>query len=220
MTNPAKVLTNRLNSINSSGPKTPRGKSLSRFNAVKHGGYARECLPGERPEQIKKLLDDLVRECRPRGRLEHFHLEQICRCVLRLERIEAAEHTYLEGLVYGRANRMHLLGEASGTGTSHPPKVFLEDVDETIAAYISSDIKLCAFEEARERTSNRMARHWESFQSLSETRGDAERIARLGASEDVALKQNSDVHAAEAITPFTSFREGSARKRRKKFPVG
>ncbi len=37
-----KVQANRANSRKSTGPKTTRGKNISRFNALKHGGYTKE----------------------------------------------------------------------------------------------------------------------------------------------------------------------------------
>ena len=62
----AKVESNRKNSLQSTGPITPRGKSHSRFNAVKHGLYSRELRISEedRPE-FEKLRVQLKTQFQP-----------------------------------------------------------------------------------------------------------------------------------------------------------
>jgi hypothetical protein len=41
---PAKIEANRKNSLKSTGPKTPQGKAVVRYNALKHGILAREAV--------------------------------------------------------------------------------------------------------------------------------------------------------------------------------
>ena len=44
---PASLAARRQNSNKSTGPRTPAGKQVSRFNALKHGVYARQTvIPG------------------------------------------------------------------------------------------------------------------------------------------------------------------------------
>ena len=60
---------NRLNARKSTGPRTPAGKAVSRFNALKAGIDAgAEAIPGEDPEQLRLLLADYYERfqpCRP-----------------------------------------------------------------------------------------------------------------------------------------------------------
>jgi hypothetical protein len=50
------IAANRRNSQKSTGPTTPEGKSVSRFNALKHGIDAKsQCLPSENKESLETL---------------------------------------------------------------------------------------------------------------------------------------------------------------------
>ena len=50
---------NRLNAKKSTGPRTPEGKAVSRFNALKAGIDAgAEAIPGEDPDQLRALRAD------------------------------------------------------------------------------------------------------------------------------------------------------------------
>src|ERR1700721_2498513 len=47
---------NRMNAQKASGPRTPTGKALSRFNALKHGIYAvHQIMFDEKPEDLAEL---------------------------------------------------------------------------------------------------------------------------------------------------------------------
>jgi hypothetical protein len=51
MTSTRKSEANRRNALKSTGPKTPEGQAVVRFNALKHGLLSREVLlPGEDEE--------------------------------------------------------------------------------------------------------------------------------------------------------------------------
>ena len=50
------IAANRRNSQKSTGPRTPEGKNLTRFNALKHGIDAKsQCLPTEDPDALASL---------------------------------------------------------------------------------------------------------------------------------------------------------------------
>ena len=68
----AKQLTaNRRNAQKSSGPKTLRGKSLSKMNALKHGLRAEQVLiPGEDEREFADLRRRLFEDLQPNGALE------------------------------------------------------------------------------------------------------------------------------------------------------
>src|SRR5215467_1749171 len=58
-----KIEANRRNALKSTGPKTSRGKTYSRRNALKHGLFAMDTtdliLQFEDPEEYRKLLEGL-----------------------------------------------------------------------------------------------------------------------------------------------------------------
>jgi hypothetical protein len=68
-----KILANRKNSLRSTGPRTPRGKSTASRNSIKHGLLAREVAAG----QVFRLEDgetDLVVRLRSSELLLLLHL--------------------------------------------------------------------------------------------------------------------------------------------------
>jgi len=59
---------NRLNAQKSTGPRSAEGKASSRFNAYKHGAYARaRIIPGEDEADLTHLSEDYVLDLRPEG---------------------------------------------------------------------------------------------------------------------------------------------------------
>jgi len=55
------IKANRLNSAKSTGPKSPKGKEVVKWNALKHGLPAREIIIKEEDEKEKtKDFDDLI----------------------------------------------------------------------------------------------------------------------------------------------------------------
>src|SRR5262245_35463685 len=87
-----KLAANRKNAKLSTGPKTPEGKSLSRFNSLKHGLLAQEViLPGENAREFERLVAALVADWEPEGRVEEILLERIASLSWRLRRVARAE---------------------------------------------------------------------------------------------------------------------------------
>src|ERR1035438_6272283 len=75
MASPAQVAANQANSLKSTGPRSVEGKSVSRFNALKHGIDAQSIvIPGEDPHQYAALADAYHREYRPESPSEAFHV--------------------------------------------------------------------------------------------------------------------------------------------------
>src|ERR1039457_3516600 len=93
MASPAQVAANQANSLKSTGPRSVEGKSVSRFNALKHGIDAQSIvIPGEDPHQYAALADAYHREYRPESPSEAFHVDTMLRAAwqkLRLARVEA-----------------------------------------------------------------------------------------------------------------------------------
>ena len=93
MASPAQVAANQANSLKSTGPRSAEGKSVSRFNALKHGIDAQSIvIPGEDPHQYAALAAAYHREYRPESPSEAFHVDTMLRAAwqkLRLARVEA-----------------------------------------------------------------------------------------------------------------------------------
>ncbi len=78
MTSEKQIKANRRNSLKSTGPKTPDGKSASRYNATKHGLLSREVLlPGEDEAAFRELGELLREELQPVGELENLLVDRI-----------------------------------------------------------------------------------------------------------------------------------------------
>jgi hypothetical protein len=109
MSSPAKVSANRENALKSTGPRSERGKSKSRLNALKFGIHAKfPVLPGEDEGAYQALLKSNMSYFAPDGPVEHLLVRQITAEEWRLRRIEAAENTLPERIVEGKI--IQLLG--------------------------------------------------------------------------------------------------------------
>jgi hypothetical protein len=83
----ARIDANRRNSLKSTGPKTLRGKSKSKYNGLTHGLTARTpVLPKEDPWAFEKQLDRWIDHLDPRDRLEQILAEQAARTSWFLDR--------------------------------------------------------------------------------------------------------------------------------------
>jgi hypothetical protein len=70
---------NRANAAHSTGPKSPDGRRRASLNAMKHGLRAETlALPGEDPEELKRISDDWVAYYQPRSPGERAAVD---RCV-------------------------------------------------------------------------------------------------------------------------------------------
>ena len=82
---------NRRNAKRSTGPKTPQGKSRSRFNAVKHGCRAQlPILPGEDLGVYQGRLDAWVGKFSPRDDFELYLVERAVNVSWQLDRADRA----------------------------------------------------------------------------------------------------------------------------------
>jgi hypothetical protein len=95
MITPKKLESNRRNSRKSTGPKSARGKSASRLNALRLGIFATSrLLPGEDEAVYKKLSDEFVVECPPIGPIQRILTDQLLGAYWRLLRLERAERAF------------------------------------------------------------------------------------------------------------------------------
>jgi len=91
-----KLESNRKNALNSTGPKSSRGKRFSSRNALKHGLLSRELVIGdgngkESISEFQKLLAELIEDFQPQGRAELSLVETVAICDWRFRRTLRAE---------------------------------------------------------------------------------------------------------------------------------
>ncbi len=93
-TSPARIEANRINALNSTGPKDT---SLTRLNALKHGILSREVLlDGEDKETLEELGKGLRMELAPQGELENIFVDRILSSTWRLKRAIRVERDYIQ----------------------------------------------------------------------------------------------------------------------------
>ena len=93
---------NRRNAQKSTGPRTPEGKSRSRFNAVKHGMSAKTLvLPGEDADVLQQRIEAWTSDLQPQNEVEQFLVERSVQFSWQLERADRAELARLSSLIHG-----------------------------------------------------------------------------------------------------------------------
>jgi hypothetical protein len=87
-----KHVTNRANSLHSTGPKTPEGKAISSQNALKHGLSAKQLniQEEERPE-FEQLQAGLLDDLQPQGTLEQLVFNDLLHARWKLHRCRGIE---------------------------------------------------------------------------------------------------------------------------------
>jgi hypothetical protein len=93
---PIKIDANRKNAKRSTGPRTERGKSIAKFNAVTLGLFAKHVVipiyDGYKPEKaFQTLLDGLHQEFQPIGLYEEWLIVKVAECMWRLRRATRCE---------------------------------------------------------------------------------------------------------------------------------
>ena len=112
---------NRLNAQKSTGPRSAEGKASSRFNAFKHGAYARaRVIPGEDEADLTHISEDYVLELCPEGVVEIRLVETLIRCDWEQRRIPVLEAALIAGLVAKQEDSPHALGAALVEDASGP----------------------------------------------------------------------------------------------------
>ena len=92
-----KLAANRRNALESTGPRTPEGRTKVRWNALRHGLLAQEAVipsgPGQEDDsELEHLLKALRDDLQPSGALEEILVEKIAVCYWRLRRVLRAEN--------------------------------------------------------------------------------------------------------------------------------
>ncbi len=93
MSTTRQIEANRRNAQLSTGPRSPEGKAVSRFNALKTGINARaQVIPGEDPAELEAMAAGYHRDWAPATYLERFLVDSLIRAdwlLQRLSRLEA-----------------------------------------------------------------------------------------------------------------------------------
>jgi hypothetical protein len=88
----AKTQVNRSNALKSTGPRTPEGKAVVAWNAVKHGLLSREVLlPEENRAAFRALATGLWEYLQPVGTLECLLADRVVAAAWRLRRVHVIE---------------------------------------------------------------------------------------------------------------------------------
>ncbi len=76
MSTPAQLAANRTNAQRSTGPRSVEGKSVSRFNALKHGvDAASPVIPSEDPAEYAELAAEYQNRFQPGSPDERYHVQ-------------------------------------------------------------------------------------------------------------------------------------------------
>ena len=108
MTSERQKAANRANALHSTGPKTPEGKAVVRFNAFRHGLLAQDVvLPGEEADAFEDLWNQVRANLSPMGPVEEFLVDRVVNAMWRLQRLGRAETALLHSRVHGlKADRL------------------------------------------------------------------------------------------------------------------
>ncbi len=89
------------------GVKTPEGKPIVKYNALRHGLLAKEAVitvgeGAENPEEFNALVDDLKTQLAPSGTLEEMLVEKVAVAYWRLRRA----YRYEVGLIRNELDKI------------------------------------------------------------------------------------------------------------------
>ena len=94
---PALLAANRSNALRSTGPRTAAGMQVSKFNALKHGGYAAlrhhhavMRRLGENPRVFERFKREITAALGPEDVPSAFQIEYVARKYWRRERLKRA----------------------------------------------------------------------------------------------------------------------------------
>jgi hypothetical protein len=100
MATPAQLTANRANAQRSTGPRSVEGKSVSRFNALKHGVDAASItLPGEDPRAYRALADSYDETYQPSTVIDRFLIDTMIRADWHKQRLQLVEADLIRKLL-------------------------------------------------------------------------------------------------------------------------
>src|SRR4051812_20382382 len=103
---PARLAANRANSLLSTGPRTPRGKAVSKLNGLVHSFCAEEALlPGECGEELQRRRDTWAFELGATTEAERRCTDNAVDACWRIDRCRRADHAAVERNMIAAAGR-------------------------------------------------------------------------------------------------------------------
>ena len=186
----AQMNANRENAKKSTGPRSDAGKANSSRNATKHGlTSANPLLPGEEPDGLQRLRDDLYGRFRPVGEGEELLVTRIADLQWRLSRVlthEAGIYRDNVGAIQqkdkfheDRYNRQQAEAERRGEPLPTPP--IPPDPADLAARAFNMDCagpnslsKLSRYESSIDRSIDRSLRQLKAFQSARKAHEQAQ----------------------------------------------
>ena len=120
MASEKQISANRANAKKSSGPRSEKGKVVSRLNALKHGLTARDIVIfDENPADFEALKVDLFEDYQPVGRDEIELVSLIAALFWRLRRVSRWEAALLSWQHYKSAQHANGLGAITFGSDAH-----------------------------------------------------------------------------------------------------
>ena len=131
MATEAQIRANRANALKSPGRRSVEGKSVSRFNALKHGiDAASVVLPGEDPAAYEFMVATYDEELQPQTPTERFHVDTMIQANWQKQRL-----LRVESELYGDIMRQSGAGTlATALQADTPAAKILNRVQRQLAA--------------------------------------------------------------------------------------
>jgi len=109
MTTEKQIVANRRNALKSTGPRTPKGKTIVSQNALTHGLLAdRILIYDENPDEFKIFYQSILRDLAPVGTMEILLAERIIVFFWRLKRAGRMESAIIDDLCVDQNTDDHL----------------------------------------------------------------------------------------------------------------
>jgi hypothetical protein len=134
-----RIVANQKNAQKSTGAKTPRGKAMSKYNAIKHG-ILLNFITRYEEDIYKSYLKDLVEEYNPVTFTDRVLVERAAQCYVRLFRCAKAEGEQIREELNPRVTKdiFQNLIEVEVVDEGYSPRVSagrLERIEQTILRY-------------------------------------------------------------------------------------
>ena len=166
MSTQAQIDANRRNAQQSTGPRTPEGKSIAAMNSCQHGLRSADPVgPGEDPAVYRAFALELIAELNPIGMQQRLIAERLAQMHWKLQRIPAVEGATLQ---YGKVR----LQEESSRRNLRPPLGIT--AAQLIACDMDTMLKLQNYELRLQRAIAQAMRELKQLQAEAAAEREAE----------------------------------------------
>lgn len=97
-TSPAKTRANQRNAQRSTGPRTSKGKAVSRLNALKHGALADILMDGGDRAAFETIHEAIAGELQPATAVESVLVQKIAYTIFRSRRLAQSEQRLFQAI--------------------------------------------------------------------------------------------------------------------------